>query len=142
MSLKLKRIDVVVLFVTDLDRAKSFYRDVLGLGIQFEDEASVGFEFEPILLLLVSIPDAQDLLSREAVAVERPGGATSQLVSFVEDVDAIYTELVAQGVEFVREPIDREWGLRTAHFKDPEGNIWEIAHTLAKNSGEEKKADA
>jgi catechol 2,3-dioxygenase-like lactoylglutathione lyase family enzyme len=132
----LKRIDVVVLFVADLDRAKTFYRDTLGLRMTFEDQSSAGFDLDPTLLLLLSIAGAQDLLSSEAVAVQSPTGARSQLVSFVEDVDAIYTDLVARGVEFVREPIDREWGLRTAHFKDPDGNIWEIAHSLANESNE------
>ncbi len=130
MTVKLKRIDAVVLFVADLDRAKTFYRDTLGLQMKYEDQESAGFDFDPTLLLLVSIAGAQDLLSREAVAVPRPAGSSSQLVAFVDDVDGLYTDLVAQGVEFVRKPIDREWGLRTAHFKDPDGNIWEIAQSL------------
>jgi len=130
MTVKLKRIDAVVLFVADLDRAKTFYRDTLGLQMKYEDQESAGFDFDPTLLLLLSIAGAQDLLSREAVAVPRPAGSSSQLVAFVDDVDALYTDLVAQGVEIVRKPIDREWGLRTAHFKDPDGNIWEIAQSL------------
>jgi catechol 2,3-dioxygenase-like lactoylglutathione lyase family enzyme len=130
----LKRIDVVALFVAELDRAKAFYRDTLGLRMKFEDDASAGFDLDPTLLILLNIAGAQDLLSREAVAADRPTGASSQLVSFVEDVDAIYTDLVAKRVEFVTEPIDRAWGLRTAHFKDPDGNIWEIAQSLEKDS--------
>jgi lactoylglutathione lyase len=136
MTVTLKRIDAAVLFVADLNRAKTFYRDTLGLHMNFEDDASAAFDFDNTLLLLLTTGGAQDLLSSEAVAVKRPTGATSQLVAFVEDVDAIHEELVAQGVEFVREPIDREWGLRTAHFKDPDGNIWEIAHSLAKQTDE------
>jgi catechol 2,3-dioxygenase-like lactoylglutathione lyase family enzyme len=133
MNMTLKRIDVVVLFVADLQRAKAFYRDTLSMKMKFEDEASAGFDFDSTLLLLLSIAGAQDLLSKEAVAVQRPTGSSSQLVSFVENVDTIYADLLARGVEFVTEPIDREWGLRTAHFKDPDGNIWEIAHSLAKS---------
>jgi catechol 2,3-dioxygenase-like lactoylglutathione lyase family enzyme len=140
MSVTLKRIDVVVLFVADLDRAKAFYRDTLGLRMKFEDQVSAGFDFDTTMLLLLNIAGAQDLLSSEAVAVQRPTGASSQLVTFVEDVDAIYTDLVAQGVEFVRKPIDRAWGLRTAHFKDPDGNIWEVAQSLVKDSGEGQPA--
>ncbi|HEY8685821.1 MAG TPA: VOC family protein [Chloroflexota bacterium] len=133
MSMKLKRIDVAVLFVGDLDRAKTFYGDTLGMKLTFEDDVSAGFDFDPVLLLLLTVAGAQDLLSSEAVAAQRPAGAHSQLVSFVEDVDAVYTDLVAQGVEFVTKPTDRAWGLRTAHFKDPDGNLWEIAHQLAKS---------
>ena len=136
MSVTLKRIDVVVLFVADLNRSKVFYRDILDLELKFEDESSAFFELETTSLLLLSITGAQDLLSSEAVAVQPPSGARSQLVSFVEDVDTTYTDLVVQGVEFVKEPIDRDWGLRTAHFRDPDGNIWEIAQQLVK--GEDK----
>src|SRR5450759_2963842 len=117
MSVTLKRIDVVVLVVADLDRAKAFYRDTLGLRIKFEDQVSAGFDFDTTLLLLLSVVGAQDLLSSEAVAIQHPTAASSQLVAFVEDVDAIYADLIAEGVEFVRKPIDRAWGLRTAHFK-------------------------
>jgi lactoylglutathione lyase len=136
MDMTLKRIDVVVLFVADLERAKAFYRDTLGLRIKFEDEFSTNFELETTLLHLLNIAGAQDLLSSDAIAVQRPTGSTFQLVAFVENVDAMYVDLVAKGVEFVRKPIDREWGLRTAHFKDPDGNIWEMAQSLVEVSDE------
>ena len=136
MNMTLKRIDVVVLFVEDLDRAKAFYRDTLGLQIQFEDEFSTNFKLENTLLHLLNIAGAQDLLSSDAVPVQRPIGSSFQLVAFVENVDAVYADLVAKGVEFVRKPVDREWGMRTTHFKDPDGNIWEIAQSLARVSDE------
>ena len=28
-------------------------------------------------------------------------------------------------------PMDREWGMRTASFTDPDGHIWEVAQELA-----------
>jgi lactoylglutathione lyase len=129
MSVTLKRIDVVVLFVADLDRAKAFYRDTLGLQMKLEDQDSAFFDLEGTSLLLLSIAGAQDLLSSGAVTVQHPTGATSQLVAFVEDVDAVYTDLTAQGVEFVTQPTDQAWGMRTAHFRDPDGHLWEISHS-------------
>jgi catechol 2,3-dioxygenase-like lactoylglutathione lyase family enzyme len=134
VTAKLKEIKVVVLFVADLKRSKTFYRDVLGIPVKFEDEESVALDFDPMMLMLLTISGARSLLTDEAVAFRRLQGATSQLVAFVDDVDAMYLDLMAQGVELVREPIDREWGLRTAHFKDPDGNIWEIAQALPKES--------
>lgn len=131
MSISIKGIDVAVLFVADVERAKAFYRDTLGLPLNFEDEASAYFQLEKASLLVLSIPGAQELLPSDAVAAPGTPGARSQLVAFVEDVDAIYTELVAKGVEFIREPADQEWGLRTAHFKDPDGHVWEISHPLS-----------
>ena len=33
-------------------------------------------------------------------------------------------------VELLNGPVDREWGVRTASFTDPDGHIWEIAQKL------------
>ena len=87
-------------------------------------------------MLLLTIAGAQDLLSSEDVATQHPTKASSQLVAFVEDVDAVHADLVAKGVEFVRVPVDRAWGMRTAHFRDPDGNVWEIARSLSEESNE------
>jgi catechol 2,3-dioxygenase-like lactoylglutathione lyase family enzyme len=129
-STNLKKISVVVLFVADIERSIAFYRDTLGIPLKFRDDASAAFDFDATMLIVLTIAGAQDLLTEDAVAVSRPAGATSQLVSFVDDVDSLYGELLAKGVEFVRQPVDRDWGLRTAHFKDPDGNIWEIAQPI------------
>jgi catechol 2,3-dioxygenase-like lactoylglutathione lyase family enzyme len=130
MKMTLKRLDVVVLFVADLERATAFYRDTLGLPIKSQDQDSTAFGLETTMLMLLSIAGAQDLLSPDVVRAQRPASATGQLVAFVEDVDALSAGLVARGVAFVRPPTDRAWGLRTAHFKDPDGNVWEIAQPL------------
>ena len=38
--------------------------------------------------------------------------------------------LVAKGVAFSQPPEDKYWGIRTAYFCDPEGNIWEFYHPI------------
>jgi uncharacterized glyoxalase superfamily protein PhnB len=56
---------------------------------------------------------------------------------FVRDPErarAFYQELSAKGVEFIRPPEDRSWGLRCAHFKDPDGHVWEIHTPLSEQS--------
>ena len=45
-------------------------------------------------------------------------------------MDATYAALKAKGVTFLRPPTDQPWGLRTAHFADPEGNPWEIHQSV------------
>jgi catechol 2,3-dioxygenase-like lactoylglutathione lyase family enzyme len=130
--MSLKRVDVVVLFVTDLERAKAFYQDALGLTVMFEDDAAAAFQLDNMQLHLLSIAGAQDLLTNEAVAAQPSAGAGSQLVAFVDDVDAAYADLTAKGVEFIRQPEDRFWGMRTAHFRDPDGHVWEISRQVAR----------
>ena len=49
----------------------------------------------------------------------------------VENIDAAYAQLQTKGVVFIPEPQDRkEWGIRTAHFRDPDGNLLEIYSPL------------
>jgi uncharacterized glyoxalase superfamily protein PhnB len=60
---------------------------------------------------------------------EAQNGA-GQFAIIVEDVDAVYSELSARGVEVITGPSDRPWGMRTVTFADPAGHIWEIAQSL------------
>jgi lactoylglutathione lyase len=116
-----------VLFVSDYDRARAFYRDVIGLEyVHGTEGVDAYFQIGPDGLLLISQDTADDLLSPVDVDHEPARGARLVIATGVEDVDATYAELRTKGVEFIREPEDRHWGLRCAHFKDPEGNVWEI----------------
>ena len=44
-SASLKTLSPITLFVEDLASAKSFYQDVLGLEVVYEDENSAAFDF-------------------------------------------------------------------------------------------------
>jgi len=122
---------LMVLFVRDLARARDFYQNVMGLEYKHGDDDGAYFELGPDGFMVISHDTADDLLSPADVDHEPARGARSVLATSVEDVDAAYEELLAKGVEFIRAPQDRHWGLRCAHFKDPEGNVWEI-HTPVK----------
>jgi lactoylglutathione lyase len=55
------------------------------------------------------------------------GRGKISLIFAVEDVDKAWNELRKKGIQFVANPTDRpEWGIWTAHFTDPDGNIIEI----------------
>ena len=78
----------------------------------------------------MEVSAAADLIRSEANALSIEGGPRVLLAAGVEDVDAAYEALVAKGVTFLRPPTNQPWGLRTAHFADPEGNLWEINQSL------------
>ena len=121
------KIEAVVLFVRDLTRCTAFYRDTFKLQYQGSDANSASFLLqEGLYLILLSPEGAADLLGTEVNALKIEGGPRGLLAAGVADVDAAYEELKAKGVTFVRPPTDQRWGLRTAHFTDPEGNLWEI----------------
>ena len=126
----IRRIDATVLFVRDLARCTTFYRDTLGLQVKNSDANSVAFLMEDRYLLLLEVSAAADLISSETNALKIEGGPRVLLAAGVEDVDAAYEELKAKGVTFLRPPTNQPWGLRTAHFADPEGNLWEINQSI------------
>ena len=124
-----------VLFVSDLARAGDFYRNVMGLEyVHGEDGVDAYFKIDPDGLMLISQDTADGLLSQADVDHEPAHGARLVMATDVGDVDAAYEELRGKGVEFIRAPEDRPWGLRCAHFKDPDGNVWEIHAPVAGKS--------
>ena len=124
------RVMATVVFVRDLARCMTFYRDTLGLEVQESDPDSVSFQMENVYFLLLEVSAAARLISEEALDLKIEGGPRMLLAAGVEDVDAAYEALSAKGVTFLRPPTDQPWGLRTAHFADPEGNLWEINQSI------------
>jgi lactoylglutathione lyase len=120
---------IFVVFVSDLDRSRSFYTETLGMTPRFEDENSSALVTDNGLLILLNEAGAKDLLGDDAVTTSAPH-ANFVIVVEVEDVDVTHRELTAKGVSFLRAPEDRAWGLRTAHFCDPDGYVIEINHAL------------
>ena len=122
-------ISAITLFVDDLAATRSFYLEVFGLPVLFEDEDSAVFRFDNTMIKMLKSSAAVSLIDPATVA--SPGsGSRLQLTLDVENVDATCAELTARGVELLNGPMDREWGIRTASFRDPGGHIWEIAQPL------------
>ena len=125
------KIEAIVLFVQDLARSTEFYRDTFKLQYQGSDANSANFLLEEgLYLILLSPAGATDLLGTQEISLKARGGPHGLLAAGVANVDAAYEELKGKGVTFVRPPTDQRWGLRTAHFVDPEGNLWEINHAI------------
>jgi lactoylglutathione lyase len=125
----LRSVGAITLFVDDPRRSKSFYQDVFGLSPIYEDEDSAAFRFENLIVNLLKIPAARDLIDPGVVAGAE-AGSRFQLTVWVDDADAVCADLTERGVTLLNGPVDREWGMRTASFTDPDGHIWEIAQKL------------
>lgn len=124
------KVDAMVLFVQDLAKSLEFYRDTLELPLIQQDSGGATFQMDNQYFLLLAPETATDLITDEANPVKIEGNARFLLATDVENVDATYETLKARGVTFLKPPMDRHWGLRTAHFSDPEGNIWEIHQSI------------
>lgn len=134
MSASLKNVGAITLFVEDPKRSTSFYQDVFDVSAVYEDENSAAFKFDNMIVNLLKTPAARDLIAPGTVAT-REAGSRVQLTIWVDDADAVCAELATQSVELLNGPMNREWGMRTASFTDPDGHIWEIAQKLPDSEG-------
>jgi lactoylglutathione lyase len=122
------------LLVTDYDKEFRFFRDVLGFKPTFgaEGENYADFDCKGVTIALFK----RTLMSADLKTTGRPVENDAQdrvaLILGVGDVDSTTEELRTLGVPIVSEPHDRkDWGIRVAHFRDPDGNLIEINHGLA-----------
>lgn len=116
----------ITLFTEDLEETKAFYRRVFELPVIFEGDTSAVFKFGSTLINLLNISQADELVAPARAALLQDGARAVYTLK-VDDVDAKCAELEAKGVTLLNGPMDRPWGIRTASFQDPAGNIWEIA---------------
>lgn len=49
----------------------------------------------------------------------------------VPDVDAVFKRAIEAGAQVDREPVDQDYGQRTAGFIDPYGHVWYIGAPLS-----------
>ncbi|MFB0567171.1 MAG: VOC family protein [Candidatus Bathyarchaeia archaeon] len=124
------RLDYVRLLVTNFDACFRFYRDVMGFKVTWGEEGDRYASF--------SLGDrtALSLFQRQAMAevvgtTDLPVDVVSQdrimFIFGVENLDATVKKLRERGVQFVTEPKDQpNWGIRTVHLRDPDGNLIEI----------------
>ncbi len=127
-----REIGAMTLLVPDLDAARAFYADVFGLDAQPMDEQTVLLRFGEMFVFLNRSAAAAP--PRPEVA-EQAAGGIGQFAIIVEDVDAVCAEIAGRGVKPITGPADRDWGMRTATFADPGGNVWEIAQQMAAADG-------
>jgi catechol 2,3-dioxygenase-like lactoylglutathione lyase family enzyme len=130
MTVQLNSVGAITLFVDDPRRSREFYGKVFDGEPVYEDDDSAAFKFDNTIVNLLATPAARDLIDPAPVG-DPDGGARLQLTIWVDDADAACAELARRGVELLNGPLDREWGVRTACFADPDGHIWEVAQELA-----------
>ena len=109
-------LDHVYYWVTDMDRAVEFYRDVMGLRLTRRDGSNwAEFDAGPVRLALHRAVEGRPM---------QPGGATA--VFGVEDLDAVRAELAGRGAPFDEHLGEVEGFARFASFRDPDGNAVQL----------------
>lgn len=145
------KLEVVMIGVSDVDRAKAFYQN---LGWRLDADFAVGDDWRA--LQLTPHNSEASIIFGKGVTSSRPGSADG-LVLAVDDVDAARADLVARGVDVSevfhfaagpfnnsvenprvagRDPQGRSY-FSFASFEDPDGNGWLLQEIQARLPGRE-----
>jgi len=124
-------------------QAIDFYRKALGATEIMRMSAPDGRLMHAEIRLGDSVVMlADEYPERQIYSPAHFGGATSSLMLYVENCDAVYTQALAAGAKSLREPTDQFYGDRMAGIEDPYGYSWWIATHIRDVSPEEMKAAA
>lgn len=115
-------IDYVILYVSDLEAAVAFYRDVARMEVRVTGDGYVEFATGPTRLALYD--------SNRLAELTGTTDATGEICFVVADVDAEAERLRATGVRILAGPVDRPWGHRTLHVAGPNGHVVEFAQDI------------
>jgi catechol 2,3-dioxygenase-like lactoylglutathione lyase family enzyme len=120
----INRVGTVSVFVSDQDRAKKFYTDVLGFELRTDAPLYPGSEARWVAVapagaeteIILYLPDENWAHYEQVV------GKSQAITLDTDDISAVYEELKAKGVTFVQEPDAQPWG-NFATLQDSEGNL-------------------
>ncbi|MFI6272086.1 VOC family protein [Micromonospora zamorensis] len=124
-------LEVVIVPVTDLDRAKKFYAEQLGFVV--DHDTVIGDEAR-IIQLTPPGSGCSIVIGRGAVP-DMPPGSLKGLQLVVPDIERAHAELVERGVEVSDVQVLGASPSPTPHpldnvgfvfFTDPDGNAWAV----------------
>jgi predicted enzyme related to lactoylglutathione lyase len=114
----MRTIDVIAdIHVNEIEGAKEFYADYLGLSVE---------EFNMGWVARYTSPDTGahiQLVTRDATAEESPIATIK-----VDDVEAALEAAQRRGYEIVHPLTTEAWGVRRFFVRAPDGNVFNIAH--------------
>jgi catechol 2,3-dioxygenase-like lactoylglutathione lyase family enzyme len=136
------RLELVLIPVTDVDRAKAFYQDKAGFRLDVDHQPNEQFR-----VVQLTPPGSACSITFGVGITEAEPGSIRGTHLVVADIDAARTELVARGVDVseTRHFDGTEWKPGTdpghgkyqtfADFADPDGNTW-VLQEVPEESGE------
>jgi catechol 2,3-dioxygenase-like lactoylglutathione lyase family enzyme len=113
------KLELVIVPVSDVDRAKAFYTDQVGFNADHDHVVNDDLRF-----VQLTPPGSACSISIGKGVTEAEPGSIAGLQLVVQDIEAARDELVGRGVE-VSEIQDFPWG-SFVFFTDPDGNAWNV----------------
>jgi catechol 2,3-dioxygenase-like lactoylglutathione lyase family enzyme len=113
------RLELVIIPVSDVDRAKAFYTDRIGFDTDHDVQVSADLRF-----VQLTPPGSACSIAFGIGITDAPPGTVKGLQMVVSDIDTAHRELTDRGVD-VGEVEHLQWG-SFVYFTDPDGNAWAV----------------
>lgn len=124
------KFDMIGLFVEDIHVMVDFYKNVLGVAIEWDGQGPYAeFNHEGIRFSMYERKELPQLLGQTPEFPQRLNGTFELAINVGEpdNVDRLFDQIVTGGGKPVYTPRDEPWKMRSAMISDPEGNLIEIA---------------
>ena len=119
------KLELVVVPVADVDRAKTFYVDQAGFNADHDFTVS-----DEVRFVQLTPPGSACSIAIGKGLSEAEPGSVQGLQLVVTDIEAARAELVQRGVE-ATDVEEFPWG-QFVFFNDPDGNRWSVQHVPAR----------
>ncbi len=116
------RVNYTIIFVSDMKRSVSFYKDVLGLPLRFESPEWTEFASEGVTVALHICERHNPDQEKRKITVAggcRPGFS-------VPNLDLFHDNLISKGIPCLQEPKEN-FGVRIAQYLDPDGLLISVS---------------
>ena len=117
--MKINRIDIISIPVSDQDAAKIFYRDILGFDVLWDDPMGPNQQW-----VQLAPPGAETSITLVTWFEKMQPGSVHGMVLDTEDISSAYEKLKSSGIA-VSDIEHAPWA-SFATFSDPDGNGWII----------------
>jgi catechol 2,3-dioxygenase-like lactoylglutathione lyase family enzyme len=113
------KLELVILPVADVDRAKAFYVDEVGFAADHDQRVS-----EDLRFVQLTPPGSACSIAFGEGITDAPAGSVKGLQAVVADIEEAHAHLSGRGVA-VSDVQHLPWG-SFVFFSDPDGNAWAI----------------
>jgi len=121
------RLELIILPVSDADRAKAFYVDQAGWNADHDQTVSDDLRF-----VQITPPGSACSIAFGKGLTDSDPGSVKGLQVVVDDADAAHADLSGRAIA-VSEVDEQPWG-RFVYFSDPDGNAWTVQQIVRPES--------
>jgi catechol 2,3-dioxygenase-like lactoylglutathione lyase family enzyme len=134
-------LEVVVVPVSDVDRAKAFYAEEVGFNVDHDSR----FSDELRVVQLTPLGSGCSIVIGKGIGQDMPPGSIKGLQLVVSDLHAARAELIERGVKVSEIQLAGPSGFRPSQegdqldnvgfvfFSDPDGNGWAVQQISSRN---------